>query len=76
VIARWCRLPQLTKLALNSNRIGDLGVQELATSPHLPSLRILDLSSNDFSDDAEAALKRSSLQQQLLSLKVIEDPKF
>lgn len=76
VIARWCCLTQLTELALNRNRIGDLGVQELAVSPHLPSLRVLDLSSNDFSDDAEATLKRSRLNQQLLSLKVIEEPKF
>jgi uncharacterized protein (TIGR02996 family) len=73
VIARWCRLTQLTDLMLRGNRIGDLGVQELAASPHLPSLRVLDLGSNAFSDDAAVALKRSSLREQLLSLKLNDE---
>lgn len=45
-------------LSLQSNRIGDVGAQVLAASPHLGNLSELNLHHNPISDDARALLRQ------------------
>ncbi len=53
------RFPGLTELRLGANIIGDAGALALARSPHLPNLRLIDLSGNPIQDRAaRTALRR------------------
>ena len=53
------RFPGLVELRLSSNQIGDHGAQALAQSPHLDSMRALDLRNNPITDHAtRTALRR------------------
>jgi hypothetical protein len=47
----------LTALHLSGNRIGDVGAEALAASPHLARLTRLDVGNNPISDRGERSLR-------------------
>jgi hypothetical protein len=65
VLARWPRLGQLLTLDVRNNRIGDVGVRDLAAAASACRLRELDLSHNDVSDAGAQALVASGLVERI-----------
>jgi uncharacterized protein (TIGR02996 family) len=61
-------LSNLRRLALCNNRLGPVGVQSLARSPHLRGLHSLDLSYNPLGDKGVAALLEAPFYPNLLHL--------
>jgi uncharacterized protein (TIGR02996 family) len=57
--------PNLERLYLSGQMVGDIGLRYLCNSWGLMSLRELDLSNNDITDDGAAALLRSGLLARL-----------
>jgi uncharacterized protein (TIGR02996 family) len=71
VLARWPGLECLTSLSVRDNHIGDLGVTDFLASPYRGSLGLLDLSSNQFSQQTTAALAKYAQQAKM---QLILDP--
>jgi GTP pyrophosphokinase len=67
-IARAPRLAQWLTLNLRNNRIGDVGVRDLAAAASVCRLRTLDLSQNDITEVGEAALAASGLKDRIAHL--------
>ena len=71
LLARSAALPRLRELALNDNgHVSGDGVAQLAESPHLAGLRVLDVSGNDVGDTGVRAVVGSPTLSRLHTFRV------
>jgi uncharacterized protein (TIGR02996 family) len=71
LLARSAALPRLRELALNDNgHVSGDGVAQLAGSPHLAGLRVLDVSGNDVGDAGVRAVVKSLTLTRLHTFRV------